>query len=59
MNLRKQERWNKIVDIIYERNEVNVKDLTVLLKSSESTIRRDLNQMAELNSIDRHPSKAI
>ncbi len=57
--MRKQERWNKIVDIIYERNEVNVMDLTVLLKSSESTIRRDLNQMAELNIINRQHGGAI
>lgn len=49
-----QERYEKILDILNEKNAVTVAELTNELDTSESTIRRDLsalNEMGKLNKV--------
>lgn len=48
-----QERYQSILSIINERNAVTVAELSQLLKTSESTIRRDLNALHELGKINK------
>lgn len=52
--MRKQQRWSTIVSICHQDGNVDVKNLTEQLHVSEATIRRDLQQMEELNMIDRY-----
>ena len=40
-----QDRYRAILDLLEERNSVTVSELTKLLDSSESTIRRDLSSL--------------
>ena len=37
-----EQRYEKILDLVNEKKSVTVKEMTELLESSESTIRRDL-----------------
>ena len=46
-----EERFNKILKIISEQKSVTVQELTELLNSSESTIRRDLNALHKLGKL--------
>ena len=46
-----EERFNKILKIIDEKKSVTVQELTELLNSSESTIRRDLNTLHKLGKL--------
>lgn len=46
-----EERFNKILKIIDEKKSVTVQELTELLNSSESTIRRDLNALHKLGKL--------
>lgn len=48
-----QERYQSILSIINERNAVTVAELSQLLDTSESTIRRDLNALHELGKINK------
>ncbi len=40
-----EERWNAILDVVTKQKTVTVQDLTELLHTSESTIRRDLTEL--------------
>ncbi len=40
-----EERWNAILDVVEKQKTVTVQDLTELLHTSESTIRRDLAEL--------------
>ena len=42
-----EKRQEEIVQLVYERESITVAELKEILHSSESTIRRDLNAMAE------------
>lgn len=46
-----QERYQKILELLSEKNAVTVSELTGLLGISESTIRRDLNALAEMGKL--------
>lgn len=48
-----QERYQSILSIINERNAVTVAELSQMLDTSESTIRRDLNALDELGKINK------
>ena len=48
-----QERYQSILSIINERNAVTVAELSQMLDTSESTIRRDLNALNELGKINK------
>ena len=43
-----QDRYRAILDLLEEKNSVTVSELTKLLDSSESTIRRDLSALDEM-----------
>ena len=49
----KQSRWNEILNIAREKESVSVKELCKELKASEATIRRDLQEMDDLNLLTR------
>ncbi len=40
-----EERWNAILDVVSRQKTVSVQELTELLHTSESTIRRDLTEL--------------
>lgn len=48
-----EERHNAILRLLQEKGAVTVTELTVLLGSSESTIRRDLNSLDELGKLNK------
>lgn len=48
-----QERYEAILNILNQKNVVTVAELTVELKTSESTIRRDLSALAEMGKLKK------
>lgn len=48
-----EERYQLILQILNERNAVTVAELSELLRISESTIRRDLNSLAEAGKLNK------
>ena len=48
-----EERFNSILKILEERNSITVQELTKLLNSSESTIRRDLNSLHKMGKLKK------
>lgn len=49
----KQQRWATIIDQCRQHTSVSVAELVQLLNVSEATIRRDLQQMEDLNMVSR------
>ena len=49
----KQQRWAAIIDQCRQHASVSVAELVQLLNVSEATIRRDLQQMEDLNMVSR------
>ena len=45
-----QDRYRAILDLLEEKSSVTVSELTKLLDSSESTIRRDLSALDEMGN---------
>lgn len=50
----KQARWNEILNLAREKESISVKELCKELKASEATIRRDLQEMEDLNLLTRY-----
>ena len=48
-----QERYQTILQLLSERDAVTVAELSSLLDISESTIRRDLNNLAEMGKLKK------
>ena len=48
-----EERHHEILDLLNRRGAVTVIELTKLLKTSESTIRRDLNALARIGKLNK------
>lgn len=48
-----EERHSEILNFLKERHAITVTELTTLLGTSESTIRRDLNTLAELGKLNK------
>lgn len=48
-----QERYQTILQILNERNAVTVAELTQILETSESTVRRDLNSLDEMGKLNK------
>ena len=48
-----QERYQTILQLLSEREAVTVAELSSLLEISESTIRRDLNNLAEMGKLNK------
>ena len=48
-----QERYQTILQILSEKNTVTVQELTKLLNTSESTIRRDLTTLDEMGKLNK------
>lgn len=48
-----QQRYQAILKILNERNAVTVSQLTELLNTSESTIRRDLTALDEMGKLNK------
>jgi Transcriptional regulators of sugar metabolism len=48
-----KERYDAILHIVNEKKAVSVTELTELLNSSESTIRRDLNALHNMRKLDK------
>lgn len=48
-----QERYQTILQILSEKNSVTVQELTKLLDTSESTIRRDLTTLDEMGKLNK------
>ena len=48
-----QERYQTILQLLNERDAVTVAELSALLGISESTIRRDLNNLAEMGKLNK------
>ena len=48
-----EERYQLILQLLNERNAVTVSELSEYLKISESTIRRDLNALAEMKKLNK------
>ena len=48
-----QERYQQILSLLSEKDAVTVSELSALLDSSESTIRRDLNTLAEMGKLNK------
>lgn len=48
-----QERYQAILQILNEKNAVTVSELTHLLDTSESTIRRDLTALDEMGKLNK------
>ncbi|EUJ43991.1 hypothetical protein PRIP_11349 [Listeria riparia FSL S10-1204] len=53
------DRHNLIIDLLKRRGSVKLKDLTELVDSSESTIRRDLAELEEKGLLKRVHGGAI
>lgn len=47
-----EERFNRILNIVEEKKSVTVTELTELLDTSESTIRRDLTTLDKRKKTD-------
>lgn len=47
------ERWNRLLELVAERGQVEVADAARTLDVSEATIRRDLDQLAEQRMLTR------
>lgn len=62
-----QERYQTILQLLSERDAVTVAELSALLDISESTIRRDLNNLADMGKLNKvfggataiHPNTGI
>lgn len=50
----KQQRWAAIIDLCRENTSISVAELVPLLRVSEATVRRDLQQMEDLNMVSRY-----
>lgn len=50
----KQQRWSIILNLCEEKDEVDVSEFVLALKVSEATVRRDLQQMEDLDMITRY-----
>ena len=48
-----EERYQRILQILSDRNAVTVSELSQQLNISESTIRRDLNALAEMGKLNK------
>lgn len=48
-----EERYHEILDLLNSKGAVTVIELTKLLQTSESTIRRDLNALAKLGKLNK------
>ncbi len=48
-----QERYQTILNLLDKKNAVTVSELTAALDTSESTIRRDLNALAEMGRLNK------
>lgn len=48
-----EERYHEILDLLEKRGAVTVTELTRILQTSESTIRRDLNALARLGKLNK------
>lgn len=48
-----QDRYRAILDLLEEKSSVTVSELTKLLDSSESTIRRDLSALDEMGKLTK------
>lgn len=48
-----QERYQTILQLLNEKNSVTVSELTKLLNTSESTIRRDLATLDEMGKLHK------
>lgn len=48
-----EERYERILQILNDRNAVSVAEFSSLLNISESTIRRDLNTLAEMGKLNK------
>lgn len=48
-----EERYSKILEFVHQMGAVTVTQLTELLDTSESTIRRDLNALAQMNRLNK------
>ena len=46
-----EERWSTILDLVEKQKSVTVPELTALLDTSESTVRRDLTQLDRLTKL--------
>ena len=53
MNMLSEEREQRILQILEQKKAVTVMELTKLLQTSESTIRRDLNALAEMGKLNK------
>ena len=52
--MKKQDRWNEILNIVKQQQEVSVEKLMGVFNVSAATIRRDLLEMEENGMIDRY-----
>lgn len=48
-----EERWETILDLVEKQKTVTVQELTERLKTSESTVRRDLNQLDHMGKLNK------
>ncbi|MEE3420555.1 MAG: DeoR/GlpR family DNA-binding transcription regulator [Lachnospiraceae bacterium] len=48
-----EERWGAILDLVEKQKTVTVQELTDLLNTSESTVRRDLNQLDHMGKLNK------
>lgn len=53
MNMLSEEREQRILQLLEQKKAVTVMELTKLLQTSESTIRRDLNSLAEMGKLNK------
>ncbi len=54
-----EERFHKILSVLNEKKAVTVNELVALLNTSESTIRRDLNALANLGKLNKVHGGAV
>ncbi len=54
-----KERYDRILAILHQKKAISVAELTDLLKTSESTIRRDLNELDALGKLEKVHGGAI
>lgn len=48
-----QERFNTILNLLEEKGAVTVQELSEVLGTSESTVRRDLNTLNEQGKLEK------
>ena len=46
-----EKRYEEILNLLEQKNNITVRELTKLLKASESTIRRDLNELHKMGKL--------